>query len=402
MNKLFFRPLIYFISFILSALLWVGCGPTGDKNYLRIAYTTEDNFMTCALGQILERTDILEKNNLKGEFTLYLNSFEAMWSLIEENIDVIIVPDETLVSIILSGPPVEVIASFNVNSPVALVVPPHSPAKRIADLKKGNIANPIDVIRLAAWLKNAGLKPDEVNILQKKDTGTDLVDYYFIEAKADALVLRGALLADSLKSNKVKVITEDIYALNVIILKRITESKVDAVISFLVGLQEAFAYQQSNQAIVQKWLEQVSPLWPDVTETSGFSLSLTDKPLNLSPKLEEVQPAITFIRNPDAFSLLGHLKNDVILFKGGISFADFLTAEKLINKTLFEKAQMRFNRKIYLDDVSQVKILHQTPPTIPFSDVILQRFAWKTVLDHQKQIPQPQSVFKSELIIIKD
>ncbi|MEK7449559.1 MAG: hypothetical protein AAB019_08760 [Planctomycetota bacterium] len=397
MNNLLFGQVNLFGWLFLLIVVFVnfGCSGPDGQNSLRIGYPTEDDEVICGLGQVLERTNLLEQNDLSGKFTLYAHSFEVMWALIEENVDVVIIPDESLVPILLSGTPVEVIASFDANSPVALVVSPDSSIQRIGELKNSAVDNPIDIIRLTGWLKNADIKADEIKINRQRHLGYDWVERRLAERKNNAWMMRGAFLKNFTVSKKIKVLAEDKYNLTVIMLKKTIEDYPDKAINFLVAFHEAVFYQRHQPEIVLKWVRETSPLW----SAPGPDITLPEK-LDLAPKVEEIKPALVFIRNQDNFGLADHLRQYIELLKGSvIDSPEQINVNNIINQTLFEKSFVRLAQKGVFD-ASRIKIIHHVPPTIPFDNIILERFGWY----NQSIAPSEtkSNPFQSEFITIEE
>lgn len=241
----------------------------------------------------LRRTDILERNGLKGEFTLFSYGPAVNEALVSGAVDVAFIGDMPSVSLSAIGAPTTVIGRQSVFRG-SIVASTRSNIKTMADLKGKELCGPFgSSIYLAAlsMLDKAGLKAGrDVKLLNMGFA--DLSDA-LRSGKIEALFVWDPWIEYFVSKGMVRVLSSDTSLTMVI---AVTDDFIKAhpgvVKKILKAHKEATLFAASNHALVNQWFvepEAARSLKPDVVQTATAydpqwnAKSLRDIRVSMSP-----------------------------------------------------------------------------------------------------------------------
>jgi len=209
------------------------------------------------IAHVLQKTDILERNGLKGQFTMFSFGPAVNEALVSGAIDVGFIGDMPSVSLAAVNAPTTVIGRQSVFRG-AIIASSTSDIKTLADLKGKRLHGPFgSSIYLAALalLEEAGLKPG--NDVEMTNMGfADLSDA-LRSGKIDAAFVWDPWVENFVEKGLVRVIGED-KGLTMVIPMRdeFKKANPEAPERFLRAHKEALLFAASNHDLVNKWFQE--------------------------------------------------------------------------------------------------------------------------------------------------
>lgn len=206
------------------------------------------------IAHALARTDILERNDLKGSFTMFSAGPAVNEALASGAIDVGFIGDMPSVTLAAAGAPITVVARQSVFRG-AIVASGASGMTKLSDLKGKKLYGPVGTgIYLAAlsMLKEAGLTPGkDVEILNMGFA--DLADA-LRSGKIEALFVWDPWVALFESRDLVKVLGAD-RSLTMVTTMRtdFVQGKAAAAERFLRAQKEALVFAAAQPALANKW-----------------------------------------------------------------------------------------------------------------------------------------------------
>jgi ABC-type nitrate/sulfonate/bicarbonate transport system substrate-binding protein len=165
MNKKFLFIIIIIIVILIVVFLTSKKSPPAQLTSIRIGWQTAW-VPQAQLAQILKHTDILERNNLKGEFKGFNYGGPLSEAALAGEVDVAFVGDFPAIILLAKTEGWSIIGRLN-DFRNGIIVPKNSPIQSIRDLKGKTIAIPFGSgphARLMNWIEENGYNPAEFNI----------------------------------------------------------------------------------------------------------------------------------------------------------------------------------------------------------------------------------------------
>lgn len=222
------------------------------------------------IAHTLARTDILERNGLKGQFTMFSYGPAVNEALVSGGIDVGFIGDMPSVSLAAVNSPTTVIGRQSVFRG-AIVASTKSGIKTLGDLKGKQLHGPFgSSIYLAAlsMLEKAGLQPGKD--VQMINMGfADLSDA-MRAGKIDAVFVWDPWVENFVDKGLGRVLSEDASLTMVTAMRDdFLKSKPGAAERFLKAHKEALLFAASNHALTNQWFrepEAARALSPEVVQ----------------------------------------------------------------------------------------------------------------------------------------
>lgn len=210
--------------------------------------------VSAQIAHALEKTNILEKNGLKGELLMFTYGPAVNEALISGAIDVGFIGEMPAVSLAVSRAPVTVMArqsSFR----GSIVVPPDSDIQTPQDLKGKKLYGPVgSSIHLAAldMLEEAGLQAgSDVDIVNM--AFADLTDA-LRAGRVDAVFIWDPWIENLVRQGLARVVASNTDLTMVIAVGDAFRAKdPEAVEQFLKAHKEALLFAAANQEMTNKW-----------------------------------------------------------------------------------------------------------------------------------------------------
>lgn len=235
-----------------------------SKTLIRIAYPTA-TLINGQIGQVLLRTNILEKNNLNGEVTGFLYGPPMMEALVSNKVDVAFTSEVPATLPLAKGHKATIIATLGSLGRSAIMVLPDSPVKQTRDLKGKKIGIPFGSSphrNLLVMLKAAGLTSGkDVEVL---NIGRDEVASVLLKGGVDAITTWDPAVEQYRQKNKFKIIEAQEYFSVVIMNNEFIEKNPEGAIGFLTALKEAVLFMATHKDEVNKWFGEISRLDPEI------------------------------------------------------------------------------------------------------------------------------------------
>lgn len=240
---------------LLAAVLFV-CAtgvPAQDLIQIRIGWQPTST-VEAQIAHTLQRTDILERNGLKGTFNMFTYGPAVNEALVSGAIDVGFIGDMPSVSLAAVNSPTTVIGRQSVFRG-AIVASTKSGIKTLAELRGKSLYGPFgSSIYLAtlSMLEKGGLSPGkDVQIVNMGFA--DLSDA-MQTGKIDAVFVWDPWVENFVDKGLGRVLSED-ASLTMVIAARndFLKSKPGAAERFLKAEKEALLFAASNQAVTNQW-----------------------------------------------------------------------------------------------------------------------------------------------------
>lgn len=270
---------------VFAATLVASAGPgvAEELTTVRIGWQPTTT-VEAQIAHTLAKTDILERNGLKGVFTMFTYGPAVNEALVSGAIDVGFVGDMPSVSLAAVNSPTTVIGRQSVFRG-AILASTKSDIKTLADLKGKQLSGPFgSSIYLAAlsMLEKGGLKPGQDVKMVNMGFG-DLSDA-FRAGKTDAVFVWDPWIENFVEKGLGRVLSED-NGLTMVIAMRsdLVKSRPDVAEKFLRAHKEALLFAANNKALVNQWFrepEAARALSPEVVEkTTGYDPQWSAKSL---------------------------------------------------------------------------------------------------------------------------
>lgn len=225
------------------------------------------------IAHTLAKTDILEKNGLKGEMVMFSFGPAVNEALISGAIDVGFLGDMPSVSLLAAGAPVTVIARQSTFRG-SILASPKSGMKTVADLKGRKLYGPLgsSIYRSALnMVKDAGLQPGkDVDVIHMGFA--DLADA-LRTGKIEALFVWDPWVELFIKEGLAVELKSDTSLTMVVGMRdEYIKSGGDVVEKFLRAHKEALMYAASNKAAANGWFrepEAARRLEPSLIDTAS-------------------------------------------------------------------------------------------------------------------------------------
>lgn len=217
-------------------------------NRLRIAYIRRVVPVVAQVGQVLERTDILENNGLKADFysTETLDGFREG----SAEVDVLITGEADTLTRIVRGQRGRVAATLGSGGRIGIVVRPGSDIRRLQDLRGRTLAlTPGNALHrwVVSALATVGVDDDDVQIVGYKGEQTAQ------DPDVDAVVLWDPMLYVREQKGTARVLAESQYWLTVFFAERLFTDDRDLGVAMLVALREAALYMAREPQRTAGW-----------------------------------------------------------------------------------------------------------------------------------------------------
>jgi len=252
------------IRILILAAFQFSCFAAGlneiNKVPIRIAYPTA-TLANGQVGQVLLKTNILEKNDLEAQITGFQYGAPMMEALISGKVDVAFTSEVPACLPLSKGYKATIIATFGHLGRGAIMVTEDSPIKQISDLKGKKIGVPFGSSphrNLLGMLRSAGLKPgDDVQVL---NIGRDEVALGLIKGGVDAIMIWDPAVEQYRQKNYFKIIKAEPFYSVVIMNDEFIKKYPQGVIDFIRSLKEAVFFWVSYKDKVNKWFSEISRL----------------------------------------------------------------------------------------------------------------------------------------------
>jgi ABC-type nitrate/sulfonate/bicarbonate transport system substrate-binding protein len=277
-RKLINAMLIGFLVLITSCL----CYATDEqkdtqKALIRIAYPTA-TLINGQIGQVLLRTNILEKNNLASEVTGFQYGPPMMEALISGKVDVAFTSEVPATLALAQGQKATIIATFGSLGRSAIMVLADSPVRSTRDLKGKKVGVPFGSSphrNLLGMLETAGLIPDkDVFVL---NIGRDELAALLLKGDVDAIAAWDPAVEQYRQKNKFKIIESKDFFSVVIMNNEFIEKNPEATVNFITALKEAVLFMATHKDEVNKWFSEVSRIDAEIIKVcSAFNSNYRD------------------------------------------------------------------------------------------------------------------------------
>jgi len=211
------------------------------------------------LSQVLQKTDILKKHNLQGDFKGFSYGAPLNEAALAGEVDVLFTADQPALTLISKDPRWVIIGRLMYNR-VSLYVPPQSEIKELKDLRGKTVAMPFGAAAQRVALreqKNAGLDPkqDVKNINLGIYEQNDLVKEANAKKWGEIDALAGFDPTPAIFENKGLI--RNLYTgqvVSVIVMSRdFIAAHPEAPRQFLAAFHEAYQFYRDNQSQANAW-----------------------------------------------------------------------------------------------------------------------------------------------------
>jgi ABC-type nitrate/sulfonate/bicarbonate transport system substrate-binding protein len=209
------------------------------------------------IAHTLARTDILEKNGLKGEMSMFAFGPAVNEALLSGAIDVGFIGDMPSVSLIATGAPITIVARQSTFRG-SILAASKSGIKSVADLKGRKLYGPLgsSIYRSAlTMLRDAGLNPGkDVEVIHMGFA--DLADA-LRAGKIEAMFVWDPWVELFVKEGLARELKSDSSLTMVVAMRdEFIKTGGDALERFLKSHKEALMYAASNKAVSNEWFRQ--------------------------------------------------------------------------------------------------------------------------------------------------
>lgn len=232
------------------------------------------------LTQILKNTDLLEKNNLRGEFKGFEYGGPLNEAALAGEVDVLFTADQPAAILMSKNSDWKVIGRLMYNR-TTLYVPPHSPIQTVADLKGKTVAMPFGAAAQRMALKaeqDAGLDPKKdvnninLGMLEQNDLIKDVNVVKW--DKIDAMAGFDPIPAVFEEKGLVRNLAEGKIVSLIVMNSKYIEQHPNAPVQFLKAFHSAYDYYRQNIEQANTWF------------TEGSNLNITPGALAIASAIE--------------------------------------------------------------------------------------------------------------------
>jgi ABC-type nitrate/sulfonate/bicarbonate transport system substrate-binding protein len=251
------------LSTVMSCIFIFACDNTAPPDTAKlepitIASATKDGVVPWGMvNEVFERTNVLEKNGLRGSFVHCDDSPDLLWTMIHGDVDVGLITTGVMGSLTVAGRPYELISTSGAGGRIALMVPTDSPAQSIKDLKGARIENPILGGLLERFLSFEGLGPDDVQAIGAyRYDGSAEAD--MLAGKTDAIMHWDPYVERLVASGKARILVSDPYHLEIMMAASSIATRPKLGVQFLVAQREAVRFMLDHTEMVAGWYAETS------------------------------------------------------------------------------------------------------------------------------------------------
>lgn len=268
--------ILIFLIAVLAILFYVGANYSKKNTTIK---TPPEELTTIRIGwqvpwatqgqltQVLNKTDLLKKNGLMGDFKGFTYGAPLNEAALTGNVDVIFTADQPAATLLSKNPDWVIIGRLMYNR-VSLYVPINSPIKTIAQLKGKTVGMPFGAAaqRMALRVeKEAGLDPIKGvrNINLAMDQQGDLIKKDLTVTKwgdVDAMAGFDPAPATFEENGWVRNIHEEKVISVIVMSKNYINENPEAPVKFLRAFSEAYDFYRTNTAQSNEWFVEESKL----------------------------------------------------------------------------------------------------------------------------------------------
>ena len=239
-----------------ATLPWWSQARAADLAPIRIGWQPTTT-VEAQIAHTLEKTDILERNGLRGEFTMFSFGPAVNEALVSGAIDVGFIGDMPSVSLAAVGAPTTVVARQSTFRG-AILSTPKSGIKNVADLKGRKLYGPVGSgIYLAAMsmLAKAGLKPGaDVDVINMGFA--DLSDA-LKAARVDAVFVWDPWVENFVRQNLAQIVSSDTDLTMVTVARtEFRQGKAEVLERFLKAQKEALLFAALHPDVSNGWFRE--------------------------------------------------------------------------------------------------------------------------------------------------
>jgi ABC-type nitrate/sulfonate/bicarbonate transport system substrate-binding protein len=314
-------------------------------------------FIWGIIGQIFERTNILEINGLKGDIQALKDSTATTAYFLKNKTDISLNSTggiSYLIAISNARPGIpqpKLIAILGAGGRNALIVPYDSPIRELQDLKGKRILNPIIGALLDRFIEPGGLTRNDIIMTEKYDYGMNVIDE-FKSGTFDAAMSWDPFVQEHVEKKEARILAHDPYHLEIIVRKELIDENPEAAVNFLVAFKEAVFFMQTHLDTSCQWYSEVSGIdaelikrcmaYADIYNETKDVKSPSD--ISLLPaenKITDMQDVADAMQWSGTFKSKG-LPDDKISIKGAIDYEIIRKAEaKLKQRGKYHPARIK-------------------------------------------------------------
>jgi len=329
------------IVVVLGLFTFQICSVSGGLNEtgeipIRVAYPTA-TLTNGQVGQVLLKTNILEKNNLRADIKGFQYGAPMMEALLSDKVDVSFTSEVPASLPLSKGHKATIIATFGHLGRGAIMVLKDSPVRQTGDLKGKKIGIPFGSSphrNLLGMLRKAGLKPGED--VQVLNVGRDEVAPGLIRRGLDAIMIWDPAVEQYRRKNNFRIIEAEPFYSVVIMNDKFIERYPDGAINFIRSLKEAVFFWVTHKDQVDKWFGEVSRLDPEIIKIC----SRVNSNYRYAKKISDINVALS-----DDFLDMMEKSAEFTATQKMVSPFDI---SKAINPTLKKEAAKKIDDSLYV------------------------------------------------------
>lgn len=304
------------------ALASTGCmrdGPEADTDSsLQIGYPVT-TLINGQVGQVLERTNIFELNELHGNAIQFTHGPPANEAMAAGRINVQLTSEAPAVSAIAQG--VDAVCVFSLGmSRDALVVPADSRIGNVTDLRAATIGVPIGTtpyVHLVELLRKNELIPGRDVALQ--NVSPEELPQAFASGSVEGIYYNEPLPSQLARAMDARVVAEHSFMYVALMRHSLPQSHRDVARRFLLAVAESTFYLSMNKRKVDGWFSEVSRTDLEVVQAASQhtpayaeTRQLADIDLGFSTgSINRLQTVATLLRKYDLIDSLPRMNTKV-------------------------------------------------------------------------------------------
>ena len=283
--------LLFASGLILAAAIYAG-----QKPAIRIGYPSAGTLINGQVGVVLEKTDILDRNGLKGEVTAFEYGPPMQEAMLSGKLDAVLTSESNVVKLLAKGYPGACVASLGVAGRLGLLVSAGSTVKSIADLKGKTVATVFGTSAhtpIVRWLKEASLLPGRDVKLINMDGGESRLA--LVRGDIDAVMTWDPYVEDMVRKGQAKIVKQMPMHLAIVMSKEYMKNNPEAAVDFLVSVRESAYYMVLNKKEVNNWYRELCRIDTGIIDDAskenkiyGYAGDLKDVDISVSSDLAAV------------------------------------------------------------------------------------------------------------------